>query len=241
MNERNETVALPDPQGSGNSAYDADEVMAGLGYNDSAGVPTLLPQGLYPMEIQVTGYDSSSKAKTPGLALHAIVTDGPFAGVSMDDRASTIWLTPGGLHTEGRNIGKLRHMTRAVTGKHCDGKAAFPDFGFNFTRGGDSTTLQHEFRDQFAGLSPQQKLDFMAVFCRTKSWKGKIMVAVNLDAEQVERDGVKQLNADGTPEMRDRNSIANLFALNDDKHGLPVWKKVHVKQQQAAYEQMYGG
>lgn len=199
-----------------------------LGDDSSTGTRITLPESYYPVAVTVSEYGTNARLEVPELKLNLVVTEGPFGGVEVGRYDSAILLSSGKEDGTGREIGRVRHMVKAVTGLLPD-SSALHDFGFAFS--GNPSLAVQEFHEHFNALDADTKTAFMAKYARVKAWDGKqAIVYLRI------RDYVSQ---DGTP--RSSNRIGNFFAVNDAKNGMAVVRSVHFPLQEKAKVAMAAG
>ncbi len=217
------------PAGVG-AGYDPNALDEELG-SDARGVrQPVLPDGYYPVEISLRDFVSSREKGTPGLYLIETVYDGPWEGTELRNFDTREWLTFGDPAKKGNMIGIMRHKIEHVTGQKPDAQA-FVDFQFPLA-GVPADQRTNVIKSHFAGLSAEQRKDFMAKYARVNAWdKKRVIVALSIEQEEAKNaDGSARLDDNGNQIIFDRNRVNNYFALNDAEHGINSVKKQYAKQ-----------
>jgi hypothetical protein len=219
---------------------DPTDVMAEFG-EDDRGKRITLPDNYQPVRVGVISLEPSKNKRTPELRLLVQVVDGPFAGYEVSRRDSSLWMTlanpmdqradqnvlPGRI---GSKLGLWNHMTKALTGMHCDSNA-LATFGIQLS--GDPGRRGLEIAAQFHSLDENAKCQFIGQLCRIEAWNGREAICyIQLSTEDAtDAQGVVQMDAaTGQPRKRNRNQIGNFYGLDDVRYGRAVWERAYAPQ-----------
>ncbi len=220
-------------------SYDHETIDAAFGEDSSTGQGrVVLPASLYPVTLAIGSLEGSKNTGTPGLSLECTINEGAFKDTVVHARDTTIWLTPGKPTGAAgtRYLGKLRHMVKQVTGKNPN-SAALTEYGFQFNGSSDDMALQ--MKEQFLALD-EQRCEFARMYFRTDEWdRKKVMVTLTCEEEEAKDDnGNPKCDEHDQPIIYHRNSIGNIYATTDVKHGATIWRKMFAAKHKELAESM---